>query len=221
MNYYEEVRTKFEAVCIRQDRERIMASLSDIIYHMQKEQPEADEALVVASEITYFMIFHMDHGRSFLTEFFKKYPKGYRCLFTFHSTEQVIDYLMILRNGLDQQLKSQMIDSKQMIVITVQDYIREHVREKISLSETAEAFRISASYLSTLFSQYSEYGFNDYVNHTKIDLAKQMLEDNTMWIYEIAKYLGFENTFYFSRVFKKMVGMAPSEYVLQSVVKST
>ena len=124
MNYYEEVRTKFEAVCIRQDRERIMASLSDIIYHMQKEQPEADEALVVASEITYFMIFHMDHGRSFLTEFFKKYPKRYRCLFTFHSTEQVIDYLMILRNGLDQQLKSQMIDSKQMIVITVQDYIR-------------------------------------------------------------------------------------------------
>ena len=71
MNYYEEVRTKFEAVCIRQDREGIMASLSDIIYHMQKEQPEADEALVVASEITYFMIFHMDHGRRFLTEFFK------------------------------------------------------------------------------------------------------------------------------------------------------
>ena len=48
-----------------------------------------------------------------------------------------------------------------------------------------------------------------------------MLADNTMWIYEIAQYLGFENTFYFSRVFKKMVGMAPSEYVLQRVVKST
>lgn len=65
-----------------------MAFLSDIIYHMQKEQPEADEALVVASEITYFMIFHMDHGRSFLTEFFKKYPKGYR----------MPDLLFILQN---------------------------------------------------------------------------------------------------------------------------
>ena len=79
---------------------------------------------------------------------------------------------------------------------------------------------LSPSYLSTLFARYSEYGFNDYVNRTKIDVSKDLLVERQLKIYEIAEYLGFKNAFYFNRVFKKMEGISPSEYALREMMES-
>ena len=46
-------------------------------------------------------------------------------------------------------------------------------------------------------------GFIDYVNHAKIECAKEMLDEGTLKIYEISDKLGYESAFYFSRVFKR------------------
>lgn len=47
----------------------------------------------------------------------------------------------------------------------------------------------------------------------KIEYAKHMLSNNKIKIYEVADQLGFENAFYFSKVFKKVVGLSPKEYL--------
>ena len=91
-------------------------------------------------------------------------------------------------------------------------YIHEHYREKLTLSEIAEDLTISPGYLSSTFSRYMNKTVSDYIAEVKIDHAKELIDSGQYLIYEIADQLGFENAYYFSKVFKKVTGMAPKNY---------
>ena len=94
-------------------------------------------------------------------------------------------------------------------------FINEHVKEKLTLNKVAEVFNISPNYLSILFSKYNDYGFTQYINQSKIEAAKKMMSEGNLKIYEISDLLGYESAFYFSRVFKKVAGVSPREYINQ------
>lgn len=91
-------------------------------------------------------------------------------------------------------------------------YIEEHYESKITQQEISEMLGISTGYFSSLFSQKMGKTFSDYVNWVKIRHAQKLLEEHQYMIYEVAEMLGFENAYYFSRVFKKVTGMTPTEY---------
>ncbi len=91
-------------------------------------------------------------------------------------------------------------------------YIHEHYREKLTLSEIAEHLTISPGYLSYTFSRYMNKTVSDYIAEVKIEHAKELIDSGQYLIYEIADQLGFENAYYFSKVFKKVTGMAPKNY---------
>ena len=97
-------------------------------------------------------------------------------------------------------------------IINEQQYT-DAVNEKITLNQLSDVFNISPNYLSILFSKYNDMGFIDYVNHAKIECAKEMLDEGTLKIYEISDKLGYESAFYFSRVFKKVEGVSPRDYI--------
>ena len=91
------------------------------------------------------------------------------------------------------------------------------MEEKLNLNMVAEIFNFSPNYLSVLFSKYNDIGFNDYINQQKIEAAKRMMTDDNLKIYEISDALGFESAFYFSRVFKKVTGLSPRDYMKQNL----
>lgn len=99
------------------------------------------------------------------------------------------------------------------VVNNVKAYIDEHLTEHLSLSSVAQAVGISPGYLSSLFSKYNPVGFTDYVNSRKIARAKELLHTGKYRVYEIADMLGFESQFYFSKVFKKVTGKSPRDFV--------
>ena len=84
---------------------------------------------------------------------------------------------------------------------------------KDNLNEVAAVFGISPNYLSQLFSKYNDTGFSEYINICKITEAKRLLEEENMKVYEAAEALGFDSAFYFSKVFKRVEGVSPTEYV--------
>lgn len=92
-------------------------------------------------------------------------------------------------------------------------YIGEHISERLSLNEVAAVFGISPNYLSQLFGKYNDVGFSEYINISKINEAKRLLDEGTLKIYEVAEMLGFESSFYFSKVFKKVEGVSPTDYL--------
>lgn len=103
-------------------------------------------------------------------------------------------------------------EGKNRLVDQAKEYIEEHYFENIALGDVAEKAGITASYLSSLFSQQMGVTFVDYLNEVRIDHACTYLRQNYLKTYEIAYKVGFRDEKYFSKVFRKVKGMSPSEY---------
>ena len=101
--------------------------------------------------------------------------------------------------------------SRSEILQKVVKYIEAHITEPIHLSDAAAETGVSSAYLSTIFKKEMGYNFIEYVNLRKTELAKQMLQDGKM-VCEVSELLGFENSTYFSRVFKRYTDVSPDTY---------
>jgi two-component system response regulator YesN len=104
---------------------------------------------------------------------------------------------------------------QQQIVSKVEAYIRHNLDKHLSLPDVAAEFNVSPNYLSQLFTRFAGEGFVEYITAARISMAKEMLIRNEGPVYDIAEKLGFESAFYFSRVFKKVTGISPREFVRQ------
>ena len=71
---------------------------------------------------------------------------------------------------------------------------------------------MSASYLSTTFKAQAGIHVMDYITKKRMDEVVCLMKDPGLKIYEIAKTVGYQDTKYFSKVFRKTYGCAPSEY---------
>ena len=171
------------------------------------------QALDAASNILYLSISLLQDGESIVSGFFADDPDGYRSLYKQSNVDHVIQWLQFFCGQLCELFQSRRKDYKNHIVTNVRKYINEHVSERLSLNEVAAVFGISPNYLSQLFSKYNDTGFSEYINICKITEAKRLLEEENMKVYEAAEALGFESAFYFSKVFKRVEGVSPTEYV--------
>ena len=92
------------------------------------------------------------------------------------------------------------------------DWIHLHYNQSISSTELAQKFNYNPAYLTCLFKKYTGYNLVQYINHTRISAAKNLLSNPTQTIESIAKQCGFSDTKYFYRIFKKKEHSTPSEY---------
>lgn len=97
-------------------------------------------------------------------------------------------------------------------VYAVSDYISVHFREPLTLEGLAKEFYVSKSYLSRSFKEVVGFGFREYVNILRIQLAQEMLGDSDLSISEISESVGFESVSYFGQVFQKHLAISPSQY---------
>ncbi len=171
------------------------------------------QALDAAGNILYLSISLLQDGESIVSGFFAEDPDGYRSLYKQSNVEHVLQWLLSFCDKLCELFQNRRKDYKNHIVTNVRKYINEHVNERLSLNEVAAVFGISPNYLSQLFSKYNDTGFSEYINICKITEAKRLLEEENMKVYEAAEALGFESAFYFSKVFKRVEGVSPTEYV--------
>lgn len=99
------------------------------------------------------------------------------------------------------------------LIVKAKKYINDHIKEDIKLNDLAANLAISPGYLSTLFKQVTGKNFIDYTTEVKIEYAKQLLRESNLKIYQVSDLMGYENAYYFSRVFRKVTGMTPSEFL--------
>lgn len=94
----------------------------------------------------------------------------------------------------------------------IQKYMETHIRETLTIEQICKNNSIGRSQLQKLFRSKSGYGAIEYFSRLKVDLAKQMIRENHYNFTQIADALGFSSIHYFSRQFKQITGMTPSEY---------
>jgi AraC family transcriptional regulator of arabinose operon len=102
--------------------------------------------------------------------------------------------------------------TKKMSVMDVKAYLDQHYAEHITLDDLSEQFFINKYYLTRVFKEQFGQSINAYLQSVRITHAKQLLRFSDKTVEEIGIECGLGSLHYFSRVFKNIEGVPPSEY---------
>lgn len=175
---------------IRQDPDHVLIMLSDVVVSTLSTL----EALG----------FEVEQGITLMSKHLPEDPQD-----QFEELKKWVERFLLDINEL---IESRQQGGMEQLVNSMKAYVDEHYRSGITLNMLAERLNMSASQLSKLFYEYVGENFSDYVNRLKGQKAKELLKGTDKRIYEIADYLGFSDTHYFSAWFKRTVGCSPTEY---------
>ena len=110
------------------------------------------------------------------------------------------------------KVKSYNNKSIKLILRKAVEYLQTHYHEQVTLNEVAAHAYVSTYYISRMFKREVGKSFVDYLNEIRIEKAKEMLKDVKLKTYEVAEKVGIPDAHYFSRLFKKYVGVTPTEF---------
>ena len=94
----------------------------------------------------------------------------------------------------------------------ITNYVKKHYSDKIKAEDIAEAVNLSTSSLFRIFKKYLKISPANYINRVRIQHAAALLETKSYNISEIANHVGFDDIYYFSKLFKNHLGISPSKY---------
>lgn len=94
-------------------------------------------------------------------------------------------------------------------------YIRDNYRSELSMQDVARAMSYSEAYFCKLFKQCFGKNFTSYLTEYRVEEAKRLLEDPMVNIKEIGKAVGYGDSNYFTKVFRRVTGVSPTEYRVQ------
>ena len=104
------------------------------------------------------------------------------------------------------------ISGENTIIRKAQQYIQAHVEEKLTVPVVAQKIEVSASYLTALFHKHLQLSPGEYIRRIKLQQSKQLIREGQMNFTQIAERLQYSTVHHFSRQFKQMFGMTPTEY---------
>lgn len=187
--------------------------ITQITAYFKKNPSRRLQAMDAACNLLYMAISMLPDGEEIISQIFTDDPEGFRCIYKRRTTEEIVSWMLTLRDGLCETLQNRKQNYKKRIVTNVQKYIRENLNKKLMLNEVSALFGFSPNYLSQIFARYANCSFVEYITREKVTAAKEMMAAGNEKIYEIAANLGFESAFYFSKVFKKVEGCSPRDYM--------
>ena len=130
---------------------------------------------------------------------------------------EVFDKVLALELGADDYMVKpvrypELLARAEAIIRRAQQFISEHVREKLTVPLVARHVDVSPSYLTALFHKNLQISPGEYIRRTKLQESKQMIRENNLNFTEIAAELQYSTVHHFSRQFKEKFGITPTEY---------
>jgi AraC-like DNA-binding protein/mannose-6-phosphate isomerase-like protein (cupin superfamily) len=92
------------------------------------------------------------------------------------------------------------------------EHLRSHVGTRISVAELAGIVGLSGSHLASLFRKATGMGVLEYQTRQRMATARELLDNTDLPVQAICNEVGYSDAFYFSRHFRRLHGMSPSEY---------
>lgn len=111
-----------------------------------------------------------------------------------------------------ESVKNDFSSEEEQKIRHILEYIQIHYSEPLNLEEVALKFNYNYHYLSVYFSKHMKKTFTDYLNDVRIKKACDLLKYKKTAISVVGNLVGYSNHSYFTKVFRKYMGMAPREY---------
>lgn len=124
-------------------------------------------------------------------------------------------YLYLLFSNLERTHDSAItVQKNNKNIETAKMYIENNYMYPISVETVSSFVHLERTYFSKLFHRHTGVSPQDYITNYRIEIAKQLMKTTNMRIKEICACIGIQDPYYFSKVFKKIVGVAPTKYQL-------
>jgi len=145
-------------------------------------------------------------------EIFSTLSKGYSRNNLIYATTSLFHFLGSIKFLGQYRENAKTTDKAQKTIDAAVHYMRENIERKVTVQELADHIGISASRFSLLFQQQTGYPPLKYLNQLKIQKACHYLDFTDMKVNQISPKLGFDDAFYFTRIFTKTMGLSPTDY---------
>ncbi len=122
--------------------------------------------------------------------------------------------ILITRNRIKEQCV--VISENEKLVQEAAVYISENYEQELCLENLANRYSVSPGHFSKLFKRITGVGVSEYIRISRVNAAQELIESTKLSITEIAQKCGFNDSNYFTQVFKKIVGITPKKYSMQN-----
>ena len=202
---------------VQQDKEKVNSVFEELSALFTEFHPAREQVVNACANLYYFFLSYVEEDALIKEEM--PYPSVVmeillECFTLKAHTRWLLKFGSWVGNTMENFHRGSKTDK------IVEEYVRENYGEKLTLSAIASKIGISQGYLSSVFKKQTGGNLNDYINQMKIEKAKELLEKHEYMMYEISDMLGFENPYYFSKVFKKLTGITPSEYEMHRAAQN-
>ena len=100
----------------------------------------------------------------------------------------------------------------QSFLHSILEEMKQNYTKDLSLTKFAKKYGISSGYLSMRIKQELGVSFSEYLTTKRMEKAKELLQNETLSVAEVASAVGYHDYFYFTKAFKKTLGISPSKY---------
>lgn len=197
----------------RLDAEGVRGSLEEIFREIERVKlPYPDLAQFMAN-LLYTAVQKVD---GLLDELVKLTPPGvgvYQSVADFFTVGELKERVVHLLELGVYNLAATRKDGGNRVIETIKQLILQDYDKDVELTELSEKVFLNPSYLSTLFKQETGLTITQYVLQLRIMKSKELLKKRLdLKVYEVGEQVGYPDSIYFNKVFKKAVGVTPKEY---------
>ncbi|KUP22537.1 response regulator [Paenibacillus sp. DMB5] len=189
------------------DRLEFIAAMESIKKLFKEGMFTIKEAYLLYTSVLY--LFPRDGTRVY-SRFFEGYEQLY---YRYGTAEAMIDDLVLMTldifmKGNESNISH--VSNKKVKEILL--YIRNHFNQEISIQHLADQFYLSPNYICQLFKKEVGETIVEHISRLRIEYACKILVETDLSIYQIGEKCGFQDYFYFTRIFKRHLKMTPSQY---------
>jgi len=132
---------------------------------------------------------------------------------TENAGRSVIDMKLWIHHAINKAVnQSEAVKDTDHVIEFVKRFIDSHIDEELSREMIAERVFLNPDYLSRIFKRETSFSISDYIVFERIRLAKDLLSQTNIPVSAVAVSVGYNNFPHFTRIFKKYVGVGPSEF---------
>jgi two-component system response regulator YesN len=130
----------------------------------------------------------------------------------FCSVKEIEDYISSLIKEFQDAYLDEKHNNGEKLITEIKRFISENYMSNINLEDVAKLVCLSPTYVSEIFKRKTGENFSEYLIDYRIEIAKDMLKDIRYKVVDISQMVGYADSKYFSRLFKKKVGVNPRDY---------